>query len=184
METIELLKQENEALKAQIEDLYRKAYIDSLTGINSRLSFDMKFDSLWELAKRKRRTSPIAIILLDLDHLKQINDTKGHIAGDDAIKDIASILESRCRKSDVVSRWGGDEFAIIMPNSDTSAASILSEDLLALINKAGYSASIGISSGIPTSPFVKGVDTKEELLNSADKALYVAKNQRNCAIAL
>ena len=155
------------------------AMTDPLTGLFNRRAFLEAADLL--IAKRADKSLPVSVLLFDLDHFKSINDRFGHAAGDNTIKVFAKIAAANLRASDVICRFGGEEFAAIMPGSSTDA-SIVAERLRVafqnagseiLNHKVGVTVSIGVATAIPPVQF-------DALLAQADAALYRAKsNGRN-----
>ena len=170
---------ENEAALAektrQLEDISK---IDALTGIYNRRHFNQILDLEWKRGSREKRL--LTLIMLDIDHFKHINDTYGHLAGDDYLKSVAAILKGSFKRcTDVIARYGGEEFAILLPATPLADAAILAEALRQKIaehrSKSGKIAlqatvSLGLAGCIPdhkTPP--------EHLISLADKALYQAK---------
>jgi diguanylate cyclase len=161
--------------KEQIQDLEQQASHDPLTGLKNRRRFGE--DLRTELARSLREQTVGAVLMLDLDNFKQVNDTLGHPVGDRVIADIANVLSARMRITDVVARLGGDEFAIILPHCDLDEV----EDIADAIGKAirlhtlpgeaapPITASIGVATFGPES------GGAEEVLSAADGALYEAK---------
>jgi diguanylate cyclase (GGDEF)-like protein len=155
------------------------AMTDPLTGLFNRRAFLDAADLL--IAKRADKSLPVSVLLFDLDHFKSINDRFGHAAGDNTIKMFAKIAAANLRASDVICRFGGEEFAAIMPGSSTDA-SIVAERLRAAFQSAGselldhkvdVTVSIGVATAIPPVQI-------NALLALADAALYRAKsNGRN-----
>ena len=150
---------------------------DSLTGLfNAR----RLFDSLnVELARAKRYRDPLALLLVDLDGLKNINDRYGHHAGDEAIRGLAGVIGSQLRETDIGARWGGDEFAVLAPNTAEPAALALAERIRALIPVTSARWSLTGSVGVATiDPGADGeVDDAATLMRAADAALYEAKQR-------
>lgn len=159
----------------RMQELKRQASRDPLTGLKNRRRFGE--DLRTELARSRREQTVGAVLMLDLDNFKQVNDTLGHPAGDRVIADLASVLSARMRVTDVVARLGGDEFAIVLPRCDLDEA----EDIADAIGKAirlhtllgeaapPITASIGVATFGPES------GGAEEVLAAADSALYEAK---------
>ncbi len=151
----------------------RLASEDSLTGAKTRRVFDDLLRREWE--RYQRYQSPFCIVLMDVDHMKRINDTQGHAAGDEVLRKIAEIAGGRSRESDTVARFGGDEFCLLLPETPLEGArtvmqrvkDVIDDTRFSLMNTAA-SVSIGISS-------VAGKRAPEEVLESADRALYEAK---------
>lgn len=156
--------------------LAERAQVDGLTGIGNRSSFDERIEE--ELAQRDRSGASLTVALCDLDHFKQINDNFGHAAGDDVLRGIARIFTGMLRKGDIACRYGGEEFAILLRDTDSGqAAQILDRIREAVEQKRwnlhpehGVTCSFGVCdepSGDPKDP--------ENWLKTADDALYAAK---------
>ncbi|MGD0165725.1 MAG: sensor domain-containing diguanylate cyclase [Gaiellaceae bacterium] len=154
-------------------ELEQRATTDDLTGVANRRRFRGELER--EVAAAGRYGEPLSLLLLDLDGFKGVNDTHGHERGDDVLRAFASLLKKRARKSDLVARTGGDEFAFLLPRTAYAEAEGLSRRLqLAMMERAAeleVSACVGIASLTPgTSP--------DDLLNEADRRLYEAKRRR------
>jgi len=168
-----------ERKKAQAE-IKRLAMTDSLTGLANRNQFNERFQQSISLARREGKH--LAIMVLDLDNFKQVNDTFGHPTGDALLVKVAEILQKHCRETDVVGRLGGDEFVILVVHyeDDTNVKSIAERiiaDLQSPIFIMGNEIRIGISIGIS----IFSHDDGKELIRKADLALYEAKKRgRNC----
>lgn len=156
----------------------RTAITDALTGIYNRRFFDEVLDK--QMALASRRNEPLSTLLVDLDHFKDFNDTYGHMTGDRVLQQVASVLKASLRLSDVLTRYGGEEFAIIMPMTDIADAikkankirlCVESEDFANIVT--GKTFKITISIGVATFPEHGG--KPETLMNTADRALYKAK---------
>ena len=149
-------------------ELEIESRIDFLTGLGNRRGFEDVFQRMIEGAQRN--DNPLALIYMDSDSLKQINDSRGHDAGDRFIVDIARVLNQVVRGSDFISRWGADEFAVLMDNASPEKAAALANRLHhAIETRTEGTMSIGVYCGIPTS--------SEEAIQQADQALYRAKNR-------
>jgi diguanylate cyclase (GGDEF)-like protein len=152
--------------------------IDPVTGIRNRQYFEKVFRQ--ELLRAIRQQSDIALLLLDIDHFKKVNDTYGHLAGDECLAGVAREIDNMLnRPSDVVARYGGEEFVVVLPYFTETNAVQLAEQLREDLERKDFKAdgthikitvSIGVSSGIPNS-----LETGREFLAHADKALYRAK---------
>lgn len=159
------------------EDLQRFSYEDALTGLKNRRYFDQLFEH--ETAVALRKCAPLSLLLLDIDHFKRFNDTHGHEAGDFALQAFASILKTRFRGSDIVCRYGGEEFVVILPGSDIAGARERAEDLREAARKEPVvfeGNSLGhltISIGVANWPDSTG--EPGQLLKLADEMLYRAK---------
>ncbi len=167
-ETVLLLEQANTRLEALSLE-------DDLTGIANRRYFERALADEWNRARR--REQPLALILLDLDHFKDLNDRRGHPAGDDCLRRVGAFLAETVRRSgEVVARYGGEEFAILLPGVDADGAIRFAETLREGIERLGsVTASCGVAAIIPTT------ETADQLVAGADRALYAAKHSgRNC----
>lgn len=153
-------------------DLYEKATIDSLTGIINRQRCNEILDT--ELERFKRYNYGFAIIMLDIDFFKNVNDTYGHHIGDNILKNITEIISFNIRKSDIFARWGGEEFIIIAPSLNKKHASKFSEKIRNNISSTIFEhvGKLTVSMGIT---FPKKDDTKEELFKRVDNAMYLSK---------
>jgi diguanylate cyclase (GGDEF)-like protein len=123
----------------------------------------------------------LSISVVDVDHFKAVNDTYGHPVGDEVLRQIAGLLQDDIRHPDIVGRYGGEEFLILLPSSDANAASEQAarlckrmREMIIPINHGGQTLNITISIGV--AQFQQGVDTWDSLLNRADNAMYAAKN--------
>ncbi|WP_456411919.1 diguanylate cyclase [Oceanithermus sp.] len=152
--------------------LERAAHTDPLTGLPNRRAFDEDFGSLWESAQRYGY--PLALLVMDLSGFKQINDRFGHAAGDRVLQDVAKILSTHTRHGDRVYRWGGDEFALLLPHTALAGAVRAARRYAAAIERVCLEdhcvhASIGAAS------FPEDAQKPEELLKLADSRMYQAK---------
>ncbi len=158
-------------------DYRRHAVEDPLTGIGSRFALELVFGQLKALAERNDQ--PLALVLADLDDFKKVNDTHGHLVGDLALQEVASLLRSRLRDQDFVGRYGGDEFVLLLPATGGQGAVRIVGDLCELIARSRLTdleLGITFSAGIALYPS-HGVSL-EEILRHADRALYDAKRSR------
>ncbi len=155
----------------------RRAQTDALTGVLNRRSLIERLEAA--CARARARELSIALLFIDLDHFKAINDSRGHAAGDACLRAIVSPIQAELRQSDVIGRYGGEEFVVILSSADTAAARPIAERILervAGIRVEGFGEPIGLtcSIGVAGSDFL-GV-WGEELIARADAAVYVAKN--------
>lgn len=159
--------------------IVRETYTDALTGLHNKRFFLDRMPQELELHNRKGR--PLSLIVGDLDHFKNYNDTFGHVEGDRLLQSIASILLRHTRRYDVVCRWGGEEFAVLLPDTNADSAATVAERLRGAIAAAHGGperrSPVTISAGIATFPQVSG--SWEALVEAADSALYDAKRRRN-----
>jgi len=163
-------------------DLTELATIDTLTRIPNRHAAQTFFGK--ELSRKDRHGDDFSILLIDLDNFKQINDNHGHALGDFVLVKTADIFQAALRKQDLVSRWGGEEFLLILPNTSIQNAKLLAERLRTEISnaefeKANISLRLTISAGIAHSSHANTMDT---ILKKADDALYVAKATKDAVI--
>ena len=152
---------------------------DALTGCLNRRALESRLKSDWRLAKR--RATHIALAAIDLDHFKQINDTRGHPVGDVVLQQLAGIMKATARDTDAVARFGGDEFVILLPDTGWQGALTFAERLRRRVDDftfgpPGSPMTITISVGVA---LARGTDpiSPEELLKEADRSLYKAKQQ-------
>jgi len=169
--------------------LYREAQAaalqDKLTGLNNRGAFDISLKREIDLAHRQH--SPMSLIMLDIDHFKTVNDTYGHSSGDLALQTLAKSITDTMRLSDIAFRYGGEEFTLVLSNTDTKSAELVAERLRVAVSQLscndgqrtfGFTISLGIAQ-------LNQGENSSELFDRADQALYQAKksgrNQTICA---
>lgn len=157
-----------------IEDLKEKTYKDPLTGLANRRFFLEELTS--ELERMKRTNSSISLAMIDLDDFKDINDTYGHLKGDEVLREVAHILQSNTRAIDTVSRWGGEEFAVILPDTDIENASIFASRIRKIVEEFGFVSNLTVSIGLISTNDKMNM---ERLVQLADDALYKAKTKKN-----
>ena len=167
---------EMEAVMVQAQEI---AEIDALTFLLNRRMIVKKLQD--EVVRAERYNSLLSISVADVDHFKVINDTYGHSTGDEVLRQVAGQLQDHIRHPDVVGRYGGEEFLILLPSSDANAAADQAlrlckhmREMVIPINHSGQTINITVSIGI--AQFHNGADTCETLLNRADNAMYEAKN--------
>ncbi len=164
--------------------LEEMATTDNLTGVNNRHVFDAVFAQVRKMAQRHEQDLTLA--MLDIDHFKDINDSFGHVAGDMVLRSAATILQERLRNSDILFRWGGEEFLIIFPDCDANHAAKICEDIRQLFeerrivhdtHKIRITASIGITQ-------MQHDENEQSVLHRVDKALYRAKESGRNQVCL
>jgi two-component system cell cycle response regulator len=164
-------------LGRQTDRLAALSQTDPLTGLPNRRALRFRLND--EMRRATRYASPVSLVLLDIDGLKRINDEGGHGAGDRLIRQVATSISATLRNSDLGARWGGDEFAIVMPNADAAAARRLAERLMTHLHEQQASdprAPVTVSIGLATfDPTTGGDPNVEDLARAADGALYAAK---------
>ncbi len=160
--------------KYLLDLLNKKAMIDGLTGLWNRTFFDQTLAAQLSLARRSG--APLSIVICDLDHFKSINDRCGHLTGDEALRVVAACMQATCRIEDVVCRFGGEEFGIIVPNTPADRSGIMAERLRANIEKLKLSHR-GMPVTITCSFGIADLATcgDKDLVSCADAALYEAK---------
>jgi diguanylate cyclase (GGDEF)-like protein len=169
-----IIKSENRELETLTEKLQNLAITDSLTGVFNRRYFQEILSK--EIAKALRNRTPLSIAIGDLDNFKTINDTYGHLEGDKALKMVVETIKNNIRSSDIVARFGGEEFIILFPGTDKEEACRITErvrEAIAGESEKIYREPLTISFGISTYP--EDGTTQEELIKRADRALYEAK---------
>lgn len=149
------------------ESLLASTHFDSMTQAYNRKAILEILDSFLFLGK-----DPITILMIDIDRFKQINDTNGHVVGDQCIKDLVNILQNNLRKADYVGRYGGDEFIVILPNTDGNDSKIIADKLRLKVNQVSQHK-ITISIGLASYP--EDGNTTMELIEKADSRMYSAK---------
>ena len=191
MKTNEQLQQRSHELETRTLDLEKAlslveklAVTDSLTDLRNRRYFDDNLAAAF--ARSQRFGEPICLILLDVDHFKQINDTYGHVAGDTVLNTLANAFRSRTRETDIIARLGGDEFAFLLYRTALAQGEVFGNTLLTMaaeqrFNFHGQDVQVGLSIGIACNQ--DSIHSIEALYGAADEALYEAKRRgRNRAV--
>ena len=178
--TLSKLQHSAEEIRRQNQELERLATEDPLTGCLNRRSFFETFETSWNTAARSGQ--PLSCVMADIDFFKSINDRFGHSAGDEVLRTFAATLKQAARDTDLVCRYGGEEFCILMPDTDINAAEQAAERLRqAIANLKLPQLTVTASFGVSSRSLLAG--NPQELLDQADKCLYVAKkNGRNCVV--
>lgn len=162
----------NRKLSYLNRELERLSATDRLTGLCNRMKLDEKFEE--EVLRFERFKNPFSVIMVDVDHFKSVNDTHGHQTGDAVLAQTANVLLENTRKTDVVGRWGGEEFLILCPGTDAEGAAKVAENLRKAIEGSDFgkvgtkTASFGIAE------CVEG-ELAKDVVAKADAALYRAK---------
>ena len=166
-----------------VERVKQLAYIDGLTGIFNRRFFELRIAE--EMERARRYEGSLAVIMLDIDHFKRLNDEFGHLLGDEVLRQVSSVFSQQLRKIDVVCRYGGEEFAILLPQTTAEQAVSVADKLrreVAAWQFPGVPRAVTISAGSASYP-IHGC-SRDEVVKAADAALYAAKQAgRNCVRA-
>jgi diguanylate cyclase (GGDEF)-like protein len=156
---------------------------DSLTGLLNHTAFEEYIGR--EIARVRRQGTPLAVALIDLDHFKTVNDTYGHPTGDRVLKSVARVLQQRLRRTDVIGRYGGEEFAVLFPNTIGRQAQRVVDEVRTTFAQVRHQSDskefhVTFSGGVATCP---PYNEAARLTEAADQALYAAKEAgRNCVV--
>lgn len=180
-----------EALEHLNVELARQAATDALTGLSNRRAFTEALER--DCARALRDNTPLSLLLLDLDHFKRVNDTYGHPAGDAVLKAVGACLASTIRRGDLACRYGGEEFAVVLPATDESGAVLAAQrvrkgikELLIPVGETSLRITVSVGVACLHPPAGPAVHSADQLLIMADGALYAAKRTRDavqCATA-
>lgn len=177
----EELERKNIRLQEAYERLGVLARTDPLTGLLNRREVLERME--YEMVKHERNKRPFSIIIGDIDFFKQVNDTYGHQFGDQVLISIAELLRQSCRKQDSVSRWGGEEFLLLLPDTDEQGSAVLAEKLRLAVQQTAFQcggADVKVTITFGVSSF-KPLQSVDDLISGADRALYQGKKEgRNC----
>ncbi|MEX0745386.1 MAG: diguanylate cyclase [Phycisphaeraceae bacterium] len=164
-----------------VERLAEAANTDHLTGLLNRRAFDEVLDR--ELERARRSASQLSLLVCDLDHFKQVNDRLGHQKGDVALERLSAVLNETKRRIDTTARMGGEEFALVLPETDPQGASMLAERVRTAVKRSFEADPVPFTMSIGVASFPNHGRTPDALLGAADQALYAAKALgRNCTV--
>jgi len=167
--------------KLTIERLHQLATTDSLTGLHNRALFRDRFEQAIAWARRSMERRDVVLMLMDLDHFKEINDTLGHTVGDGVLRLVADRIKSVLRDTDTLARLGGDEFAVLLPNSPNGrvSADLLARDILACFQKPFRhdNHELYLAAGIGIAVYPEHGEDVDTLMSRADVAMYGAKHK-------
>jgi two-component system cell cycle response regulator len=156
-----------------LQQVQQMADTDALTGVGNRRLFERTLER--EITHAQIKGKQLSLLLVDVDHFKAFNDALGHQAGDQALREVASVLIRRCRKQDTVARYGGEEFAVVVSGADVERSLKLAEELRLAVCAAQAARPVTASVGVATYP--QDAPDSSTLVRSADRALYAAKRQ-------
>lgn len=178
----EALAEKLNKLESASETISRLARTDELTGLHNRRSFNESFTLA--LSSARRHNHPLSLISIDLDNFKRINDTFGHSTGDLVLKEFSDLLKEMVRIEDIASRWGGEEFIILLPNTSRDAAVTLAERIRSIFeNQASSAKPLSVTASFGVAQLQNG-ENEDDLIRRVDNALYEAKRQgRNRVVA-
>ncbi len=158
--------------KRLFEEIQRLAVTDSLTGLYNRHKLQDSLET--EVERAKRYSRPLSIIMIDMDKLKVINDTSGHAAGDEALKLVARSIQRSIRKVDLGTRFGGDEFVVLLPEADREEAAAVAKRIREAILAVEFeSGKLSVSMGVVQ--WHSGFETSKDFVHAVDEAMYLAK---------
>jgi len=152
------------------EDLLERSQHDSLTGLANHGHFWSAVET--ELSRSERHRHALSLVMIDVDYFKEFNDEHGHVEGDELLMRVARAIKSRCRASDIAARYGGDEFAVVLPETPLAGAASFSRKILATLAAAG-GPEVGLSIGVASYP--ADAERAADLVEAADRRLYEAK---------
>ncbi len=175
------LKLLREELLEKNRHLSELSTTDGLTGLKNRRCFDFSLEA--EVTRARRYDVPLSLVILDLDHFKQVNDTHGHPVGDRVLAGVAKVMRDLVRSSDVAARYGGEELALILPHTGLSSAAVLADRLRVAVEHATFGdTGVHVTASLGLACLADLVDKSPAgLITAADAALYAAKSGgRNC----
>lgn len=171
-DALQSLKQSSEEIRQQNRELEWLATRDALTGCVNRRSFFKVFESLWDDSKSTGRL--LSAVMVDIDHFKSINDNHGHAMGDEVLRRVAAVVMKTAGENDVVCRYGGEEFSILMPDTGMDDAELRAERVRLAV-KSLQIADLKVTASLGVSSSSQNPASAQDMLDQADKCLYVAK---------
>lgn len=156
------------------ERMRQMAYVDGLTGIFNRRYFEMRISE--EIERARRYENDLSLVMVDIDHFKRLNDEFGHLLGDEVLRQVSNLFGLNLRKSDIVCRYGGEEFVVLMPQTPVDQAGSATDKLRKTVENwtfPGVARPVTISAGVAAFP--ADGDDRDALVEAADRALYAAK---------
>lgn len=175
-----------EALKKEFEEVKTQASVDFLTGAPNRKAFDEHLSK--RMTEANAESKDLSLLMVDIDHFKRFNDEHGHLVGDEVLKFVANKVKEIVRGRDILARFGGEEFAVILPETPLAGAAVVAESIRAFFAQAtlkhvGTSKKLGkitVSLGVA---FYRQGESAEAFIHRADQALYFAKNNGRNRVA-
>ncbi|MFB6359552.1 MAG: GGDEF domain-containing protein, partial [Thiohalorhabdaceae bacterium] len=153
-------------------ELARRATRDQLTGVYNRHHFELVLEQ--EMERSRRYGGPFALVMFDIDHFKAVNDWYGHTVGDEVLIELTRLIQESLRKSDILARWGGEEFMVLLPETSREGAETVAEQLRAKVAQTQFPGAGGITLSAGIAEY-RAVETQKVLTKRADEALYRAK---------
>ncbi len=179
------IKSLQDELRQSKSELLALSMTDALTGLSNRRHFDLRLAE--EFRRTQRYAESVSLLLIDLDHFKALNDRFGHPFGDRVLREIAQLVRISVREVDVCARYGGDEFAVILPQTELPSARRAAERILDAVRKKTFrledvaspsdGPEVGVTTSIGVASSSADVDTAEQMVSAADAALYRAKGE-------
>ncbi len=167
------------------EEIHRLTITDGLTGIANRRAFEETIKA--EVYRALRHARPLSLVMFDLDHFKKVNDTYGHMAGDQVLKMVASVVRSRIREHDGFARFGGEEFALLLPETPKAIAAQLAEEIRAAVADSELifeDRVVRVTVSMGVAELMPDVRTPHQLVKAADARLYDAKRDGRNRVAV
>lgn len=176
----DLYKEKLKEIEVMKEEAVRLSYTDDLTGIYNHRFFIEQLTR--EVERHKRYSTPLSLLMIDIDYFKHYNDTNGHLAGDQVLKAIAVLIERGVRQTDIVARYGGEEFSAILTNTGKEGALEIAERVRKSVSDARFPNEIAqpnkdLTISVGAATFSSSISTLIDLIREADHALYKAKNR-------
>ncbi len=162
---------------AYLEEIYQLGVVDHLTGLNNRRHFDDTCAREFSRARRHERA--LSLLMIDIDHFKQVNDRFGHPAGDEVLQEVARALASRLGREETIARYGGEEFVILLPEAPAERARRVAEKLRAAVERleiSSHARRIPITLSVGVAELAESDRVASDLIRRADEALYAAKH--------
>jgi diguanylate cyclase (GGDEF)-like protein len=168
-----------------LAEVQRLAITDELTGVFNRRYFFNRAEV--EFSRAKRYSHPLTALIADIDHFKQFNDRYGHLVGDRVIQEVARLMKTSLRDSDILGRYGGEEFSILLPDTNVQAAAFVADRLLTRVGSTSIDTEAGdlqVQISIGVAGLGKATPTLHDLINRADQAMYQAKEEGRNRVAV